>query len=201
MTIAKSISRKYVRSRGWSEDNLLALWATIPDDFKQQTRYFYRDALEEYTKIARRVMHTVEYTVLVGAISSIKKRPEVERKLAERFLRTGSMAGYMRGAQRNQIERIAQGAHPQSVISGPKITRYAKAILSGGRADVAVIDQWAVRAMDGFDWIDTIHIDATLSATGYAEIENFYKLAAYKVGWLPSEFQSVIWHWVRQGVQ
>ena len=87
------------------------------------------------------------------------------------------------GSNRAKVWAIGHGADPVATLSGPKITRFYRAIM--GDDSVVVVDRWAARVA-GFD------VDAVPPRL-FALCEEAYTLAAAELGVAPAVLQATTW--------
>jgi hypothetical protein len=89
------------------------------------------------------------------------------------------------GATRSAAWRIANGEDPLSVLQGPKVREFYRAI--SGDLDAVTTDVWAVRAaVPGFRGPE---VPAALRR----DVQRAYRYAARRVGDNPRDTQAVVW--------
>ena len=94
------------------------------------------------------------------------------------------------GANRRKAWAIAQGADPETVLGGPKVTAFYSNLT--GDPDRVTVDVWAARGA-GLDMPD----GRTLSARTMRELGKAYATAAERRGITPRQLQAAVWVAVR----
>ena len=129
----------------------------------------------------------------VVAVLSPRSRWQTNLEWAESVLRAAQSGAecpaVSMGANRSKAWSIANGADPESVVSGPKVTAFW-ANLRGDDTYVTV-DVWAARAA-GVD-----KDGAKLNRSEMAELQAAYRQAAERRGIPVAHLQAVVWVHVR----
>jgi hypothetical protein len=85
--------------------------------------------------------------------------------------------------------RIATGAHPLTVLAGPKVTAFYRNIC--GKNDTSVtVDVWAYRVADPIPTVG-------LTPVQYRKIASAYQAVASALGIVPSQLQAICWIAIR----
>jgi hypothetical protein len=85
--------------------------------------------------------------------------------------------------------RIATGAHPLTVLSGPKVTAFYRNIC--GKNDTSVtVDIWAYRVADPMPTVG-------LTPVQYRKISSAYQTVAKTLGIVPAHLQAICWIAIR----
>lgn len=123
--------------------------------------------------------------VAAGVIAALSPRLQwsVNLQAAARAL-AGEDPGTLRRSA-EQASRIIAGEDPLSVLQGPKVRAFYRAIM--GDPDAVTLDVWAMRAALGAE------PPAKPSPALRARMERAYRRAAAAVGVPPRDFQAAVW--------
>jgi hypothetical protein len=88
-------------------------------------------------------------------------------------------------ANRRKAWRIANGAEPDAVLSGPKVRAFYANIM--GDREAVTIDVWAARAAEGRDWP---HAPVKRR---YRLLAESYRRAGERRGMCPRDVQAAVW--------
>lgn len=87
-------------------------------------------------------------------------------------------------ANAEKAARILLGVHPATVVSGPKVSAFWRAIC--GDPAAMTLDRWAIRAADH-------PCDPWPGKRASAMLRDAYRVAAERVGETVRDFQAIVW--------
>jgi hypothetical protein len=93
------------------------------------------------------------------------------------------------GSARDKAWRIARGADPLSVLSGPKVVRFYRNLM--GDCDSVTVDVWTALAAEGRS------VSRAPDRRRYLLIEESYRQAARILGRSPRDVQAAVWVQIR----
>ncbi len=171
------------------EAGLLEAWGLVPAEERTQALNggWYRESRRTARALARK--HDTTLATAAGVIAALSPRIRWrENVLGADHILGGADSGP--GFNRNVEKacRIRDGERPLSVLGGPKVTAFYRAIM--GDKEAAVIDVWMWRAMG-----------IKPGEVPYAVAEACLREAAAKAGVSVSDFQAIVWTHVRGGAE
>ena len=164
---------------------LVAVFQSATRAVKRQGADWYRLAGAAARSMARK--HGVTRACAAGVIAALSPRLtwSYNVRAAELTLQGGDVPGVFR-ASLAKARRIAAGERPLSVLSGPKVRAFYRALM--GDTSAAVVDVWTARAA------------GVLGDAGPArllEVASALRLAAAEVGRPVAHVQATAWVVVR----
>lgn len=167
-------------------DMMIALLAQWEASDRTTGLTWYTDARREARRMAR--AYGVTTAAACGVIAALSPQVQWVRNLtmAREILRDGVTTGQT-SANLTKAYRIADGARPLTVLGGPKVRAFYRALM--GDESAAVIDTWMMVAAQ---W----HRDGA-TALQYLEIARALTDAAAFAGIAVAPFQAVVWTHVR----
>jgi hypothetical protein len=166
---------------------LVALWHAADSAARTAGVQWYRAARAMARKLGR--MHGCSAATAAGVIAALSPRLTWSYNViaAEAVLAKAERVPGVFRANLAKARAIAAGARPLTVLSGPKVRAFYRALC--GDSSAAVVDVWTARAA-GVD-------PQGLSPQLYAQVARALKLGADEVGTTTSAFQAVAWVAVR----
>lgn len=163
----------------------LAYWySEAPAATREAGARWYGEALRHAEELASRYSVTVEQAAGVIAVLSQRQRWEVNLRLAKQCLRGEQLVGVF-DHMRTKAERIMAGEAPLTVLRGPKIRAFYRAVLGDG--DAVVLDTWMLGIMG----------KERPTIKQYERLADRLRAAAKDAGLAPAVFQAVVWCQVR----
>jgi len=167
---------------------LLYHFDTIPEDERTAALNgkWYRESRRTARALARK--HGTTLATAAGVLAALSPRIQWRANVAAADKVLGGqrdpsrVAGF--DANIDKAFRIADGEKPLSVLGGPKVTAFYRAIM--GDEDAGVVDVWMWRAM-GY----------APGEVSYAVAEAHLREAASQAGLPVSTFQAIVWTKVR----
>lgn len=171
-----------------AEAGVLEAWGLIPESERTQALQggWYRQSRRTARALARR--HGVTLSCSAGVIAALSPRIRWATNVegADHILGGGDTGpGFNTNVEK--ACRIRDGERPLSVLGGPKVTAFYRAIMG---QQVAVVDVWMWRAM-GLQPGDL----------PYDVAAGILETAAVKVGLGVADFQALVWTQVRGGAE
>lgn len=166
--------------------NLLNHWNSAADEVRVAGVNWYPTARIAVANMASR--HKVSYRCAAGVIAAMSPRLHWVRNLAVADMVLGN-ARKVPGVFRINLDkarRIRAGHKPLTVLSGPKVRAFYRALIGDDTA--AVIDVWTVCAVG---WT------ANLTEKAYHLVADALRIAAAKVRTSVAAMQAVAWVVVR----
>lgn len=166
---------------------LVALWRAADRASRTAGVQWYRAARATARRLAR--AHHCTPATAAGVIAALSPRLTWKYNVLAADLVLGQ-AEHVPGVFRASLAKgraIADGARPLSVLSGPKVRAFYRALM--GDEDAAVVDVWTARAAE----LDA----AELSPKMYDAIAHALRMGADEVGTTTSRLQAVAWVAVR----
>lgn len=174
----------------YSDDDagVMEVWGLVPEEAVTAALNgdaWYTQARRTARKLARK--HGTTVATAAGVIAALSPRVQWKANVngADHILGGGNTGpGFNRNVEK--ACRIRDGERPLSVLGGPKVTAFYRAIM--GDEEQAVIDVWMWRALgvkpDGMKYEDAV---------------NILRQAAAKVDLPVATFQALVWAQVRGG--
>lgn len=166
---------------------LVALWHAADAAARTAGVQWYRAARAMARKLGRQ--HNVTTATAAGVIAALSPRLTWSYNVVAANLVLGQaerVPGVFR-ANLAKARAIANGARPLSVLSGPKVRAFYRALC--GDESAAVVDVWTARAAG-------VNPEG-LSPQLYDQVARALKMGADEVGTTTSAFQAVAWVAVR----
>ena len=159
---------------------LYARWFNATAQHKAEGHWWYKRARRDARRMAR--LHGCTLSTAAGVIAALSPRLhwDVNLRAAERLLGSEDVTGvFMDNLVKAQ--RIFAGERPLSVLSGPKVRAFYRAILG---QDAAVVDVWVARAAG---------IQRELTPQRYSEAARALTQAARMAGVPTTTLQATVW--------
>lgn len=169
------------------EAGLLEAWGLVPAEAKtaQLNGGWYRESRRVARALARK--HECTLSTAAGVIAALSPRIRWNTNVqGADFILGGGNEGPGFNTNVEKACRIRDGERPLTVLGGPKVTAFYRAIM--GDKDAAVIDVWMWRAMG-----------AAPGTMKYEEAEAALRAAAEKSGVAVADFQAIVWTYIRGG--
>lgn len=166
---------------------LVALWHAADKAVRTAGVQWYRDARATARRLAR--AHGCSLATAAGVIAALSPRLTWAYNVVAADLVLGA-AERVPGVFRANLAKsraIAEGARPLTVLSGPKVRAFYRALM--GDTSAAVVDVWTARAA-GVD-------PEGLSPQLYAQVARALRMGADEVGTTTTSLQAVAWVAVR----
>jgi hypothetical protein len=169
-------------------ENILSVWRDASDEEYEQGRMWYRNANALATMLADG--DTRRGAGVIAALSP-QKAWQHNVKLADDALR-GEIHGHVRNAL-EKTERIMMGEDPLAVLpTDSKTWNFFRAIADPEDAEAVVIDRHAHDVAVG-ERYGELRDRGLSNKNRYATLALAYRLAAQRLGELPSVVQAVTW--------
>lgn len=171
------------------EAGLLEAWGLVPEETKTEALNggWYRESRRTARALARK--HGVTLATAAGVIAALSPRIRWGTNvLGADMILGGSDSGPGFNTNVEKACRIRDGEKPLSVLGGPKVRAFYRAIM--GDKDAAVIDVWMWRA-----------IGVAPGSVPYHKAEEALRSAANRCGVSVSDFQAIVWTQVRGGAE
>jgi hypothetical protein len=149
---------------------------------------WYRNSRRTARRLARQYGGGLGRAAGIIAALSPQVQWKVNVRMAEDMLRDGWATGQTY-ANLLKAERILQGERPLTVLGGPKVRAFYRAMM--GDEDAAVIDTWMLQAI-GWE-------RKGVSLRQYERCAAALRAAAAQTGLTTAGFQAVVWTQVRGG--
>ncbi len=171
------------------EAGLLEAWGLVPDEAKTEALNggWYRESRRTARSLARK--HNATLATSAGVIAALSPRIRWSTNVlgADHILGGGNEGpGFNTNVEK--ACRIRDGERPLSVLGGPKVTAFYRAIM--GDKDAAVIDVWMWRA-----------IGVAPGSMPYEQAADILRSCAAQAGVTVSDFQAIVWTQVRGGAE
>ena len=183
----RGISRGPVRVVRRLAARLVALWHAADHAVRTAGVLWYRTARATVRRLARQNGTTQATAAGVVAALSPRLSWTYNVRAAEALLGSADHIPGVFRANLAKAQSIADGARPLTVLSGPKVRAFYRALM--GDTSAAVVDVWTARAA-GVN-------PAGLSPKLYDQVARALKLGADEVGTTTSSLQAVAWVSVR----
>lgn len=172
-----------------SEQGLLEAWGLVPDDAKTEALNggWYRQSRRTARGLARK--HGTTVATSAGVIAALSPRIQWKTNVmgADHILGGGNTGpGFNRNVEK--ALRIREGERPLSVLGGPKVRAFYRAIM--GDKDAVVIDVWMWRAMG-----------LQPGEMPYEKAAELVRRCAEEQGLPVADFQALVWTAVRGGAE
>lgn len=190
----KSVSPKRLSAVSASVESLIAWYESVPSDLRFEWGAWYRRALAVAEDLGRE--HGVKRSVAIALLAITSQQLGWSKNVEVASLAMQGIYAHPLPSVCAKCMRLMAGESPEDVVSGQKITRFWKSILSGGTCDEVCIDRWALRAAVP-EWASVLAGDVTISPPAYSVLEAMYVEAARRVGITGPEFQAIVWCAVR----
>lgn len=151
-------------------ERALDFWSVASPTRRAEGAGWYDTANAYAAVLARETGSSIDHVAGILAITSVNQSWRGNQTLAARHLRTGWIGG---------LPSVREGLRT-GVISGRKVSQFAKAIAGDERA--VVVDRWIIRAFG-----------APLGRVAYPAIESGITDAADLLGISPRTLQATIW--------
>lgn len=173
-----------------SVENILYWYNLSSPTDRSQGRFWYTAARLECEALAEQFGKDLE--TVVTAVAALSPQLKWERNIAAaRSVLAGNYKiGGVYTANIEKAIKIIEGR--QGVLSGPKVTSFARNIL--GCPDVVCVDTWAWRVWAGAD----LFAPPPSLEKRYDEIAEDYRTAAAIVGLEPRQLQAITWVTIRR---
>mgnify|MGYP001822910179 CR=1 FL=1 len=159
-----------------------------PLDIAEGLRW-YHEAKRECQNLARRNRITLKQAI--GIVAALSPRVNWGRNViaAQNLVRGIPGEGF--GANKVKAGKILEGADPEDILRGDKVTSFYSNILRPSSSTAVTIDRWAIRVTMGADhWSSKVN---TPTPKQYLQLGNEYREAAAIVGLKPLELQAITW--------
>ncbi len=172
--------------------SLMEQYNLVPDEVLTEALNggWYKEARATARSMARK--YGVTLSTAAGVLAALSPRVSWKANVRGadavfRFEPDENIAGF--NSNKDKARRIAAGERPLSVLGGPKVTAFYRAIM--GDMDSVVIDVHMYRAM-GYD-------PKKCTIVEYRAAEAAVRRAAAAVGLEPAVFQAIVWAQQRGG--
>lgn len=172
-----------------AEAGVLEAWGLVPAEMKTEALNggWYRESRRTARALARK--HGCTVATAAGVIAALSPRIRWSTNvLGADHILAGGNTGPGFNSNVEKACRIRDGERPLSVLGGPKVTAFYRAIM--GDRDACVIDVWMWRAMGlkPGEW-------------PYEKAERVIRKAAAQAGLPVADFQALVWTQVRGGAE
>jgi len=159
-----------------------------PLDVAEGLRW-YEAAKLECTNLARR--NGISLRQAVGIVAALSPRVNWGRNVIAAQNLVRGLPGEGFGANKSKAFKILEGADPDDILGGDKVTAFFSNILRPLTSTAVTIDRWAIRVTLGSqDWSTKVN---TPTAKQYLQLGSEYREAAALVGLRPLELQAITW--------
>jgi hypothetical protein len=169
---------------------LVSLVSKAPPSAHTSGGSWYGDARRTCQDMAKR--NGVSLAVAAGVVAALSPRLQWGPNLraAEVVLSGGIPGGVFQASLRKALRIARGGQRPLTVLSGPKVRAFYRAIM--GDESAAVVDTWVLKAVG---WARAV------TPKAYAAIARALQLAAERLGTTVARLQAIAWVAVRGRAQ